>query len=219
MSSQKAQASKKAAPTRKKGQKKQKIAKSTSIQFQLTWSGLISWSVFFVVLVAWAFILGVLVGRGYHPEAFLPMVAEVMPGHAQEKTEDGNPQEQVLSAQELGFFESLQAKADRPEKAAPKQAGQRQTTQPEVEIQKERQTYIYKYQVGAFQRQDQAESLRRTLNKNGFRAELAESKVQGTAWYRVLVRFKGHANEVDAFASRLRQAGMETFFLRSKNPE
>src|SRR6056297_1145605 len=109
MSSQKAQPSKKSSSSSKGAQKKKKTVKGKPIQLHLTWSGLISWGVFSFVVVAWAFILGVLVGRGYQPEAVLPMVAEYMPGHVDDTQPDPQNQKQVLSAQELGFFENLQA--------------------------------------------------------------------------------------------------------------
>lgn len=224
MSSQKAQPSKKGSSSSKGTQKKKKTKKGKPIQFHLTWSGLISWGVFAFVLVAWAFILGVLVGRGYQPEAFLPLVADYMPGQSKQQDDQGQSQNPVLSAQELGFFESLQSEPVR----RPQQKKQEtssttptQDTKPETEIkaQKSDTSYVYEFQVGAFKRQDQAEALRQRLAHKAFSAAVQKSRVQGSAWYRVVVRHTAGPAEVKAFTARLQQAGVNNFFLRSKKPK
>lgn len=224
MSSQKAQQSKKGTPSSKGAQKKKKTKKGKPIQFHLTWSGLISWGVFAFVLVGWAFILGVLVGRGYQPEAFLPLVAEYMPGQSKQLDERDQDQNPVLSAQELGFFESLQSEPELEpgeKKQRASQTGTSLETKPEtgIETQKSEQAYVYEFQVGAFKRQDQAEALRRRLVQNAFSAGVQKSRVQGSAWYRVVVRHTGEPTGVKAFTARLQQAGVSNFFLRSKEPE
>jgi hypothetical protein len=220
MSSQKARPSKKSSAKSKSSQQKKKTAKGKPIQIHLTWSGLISWGVFSFVVVAWSFILGVLVGRGYQPESVLPVVAEYMPGHVEEDTQtDPQKQRPVLSAQELGFFENLQAKTGRQEKSDRQQVPVKDQPELEARVTKNEKTYVYAYQVGAFQHQGQAESLRQDLVRSGLSAQVLPSTVQGTPWYRVLVRYAGSPNDVASFTSRLRQAGIENFFLRSKKPK
>ena len=221
MSSQKAPAGKKAAQSGKASQKKKKTAKGKLIQFKLTWSGLISWGVFAFVVVAWAFILGVLVGRGYHPEAFLPLVAEYMPGQSGQQQGEDQDQSSVLSAQDLGFYDTLQQedgrKTDEPARIQTQvESDQDSYAEPDPEVQSQKQAYVYEYQVGAFKRRSQAEVLQQGLRKQGFVAQVVRSTVQGTAWYRVLVQYTGQTTEKEAFTSRLRQAGVKNFFLRSK---
>ncbi|MBS3779905.1 MAG: SPOR domain-containing protein [Desulfovermiculus sp.] len=221
MSSQKAPAGKKAVQSGKASQKKKKTAKGKLIQFKLTWSGLISWGVFAFVVVAWAFILGVLVGRGYHPEAFLPLVAEYMPGQSGQQQGEDKDQASVLSAQDLGFYDTLQQeerrKTDEPVRTQPQvKSDQDSYAEPDPNVQSQGQAYVYEYQVGAFKRRSQAEVLQQGLRKQGFAAQVVRSTVQGTAWYRVLVQYTGQTTEEEAFTSRLRQAGVKNFFLRSK---
>lgn len=224
MSSQKAQPSKKGTPSSKGVQKKKKTKKGKPIQFHLSWSGLISWGVFAFVLVAWAFILGVLVGRGYQPEAFMPLVADYMPGKSKQQDDQDQARNPVLSAQELGFFESLQSEPglrtqEKKQKAS--QTGTSLETKPEtgIETKKSDTSYVYEFQVGAFKRQDQAQALRQRLARKAFSAGVQKSRVQGSAWYRVVVRHTGEPTEVKAFTARLQQAGVSNFFLRSKKPE
>jgi hypothetical protein len=221
MSSQKAPAGKKTAQSGKASQKKKKTAKGKLIQFKLTWSGLISWGVFAFVVVAWAFILGVLVGRGYHPEAFLPLVTEYMPGQSGQQQGKDQDQSSVLSAQDLGFYDTLQQenrrKTDEPARIqAQVESDQDAYAEPDTEEQSQKQAYVYEYQVGAFKRRSQAEVFQQGLKKQGFAAQVVRSTVQGTAWYRVLVQYTGQTTEEEAFTSRLRQAGVKNFFLRSK---
>ncbi len=219
MSSQKTQPSKKSSAKSKSSQQKKKTVKGKPFQFHLTWSGLISWGVFSFVVVAWAFILGVLVGRGYQPESVLPMVAEYMPGHVDDSQMAPQNQQPVLRAQELGFFENLQTQPGTKEKSDRQQVSVQDQPESEVRVTRKEKSYVYEYQVGAFQRQGQAEALRQDLAKSGLDAHVLPSTVQGTAWYRVLVRHTGSPNDVASFTSRLRQSGIENFFLRSKKPK
>jgi cell division protein FtsN len=224
MNSQKVQQSKKGTPGNKGTQKKKKTKKGKPIQFHLTWSGLISWGVFAFVLVAWAFILGVLVGRGYQPEAFFPLVADYMPGQSKQQDDQDQNQNPVLSAQELGFFESLQSTpglTGQEKKQEASSTTARLDTKPETGIKthKSDTSYVYEFQVGAFKRQDQAEALRQRLAQKAFSAAVQKSRVQGSAWYRVVVRHTAGPAGVEAFTARLQQAGVNNFFLRSKKPK
>ncbi len=79
--------------------------------FEITMSGVISVGIVVVLGMCWVFILGILVGRGYRPEAAVPELAKIMP-----TTEARLPEEpaaeppKVLKPEELGFMEDLQAK-------------------------------------------------------------------------------------------------------------
>ncbi|MFP4049937.1 MAG: SPOR domain-containing protein [Desulfovermiculus sp.] len=224
MSTQKAQQSKKNTPSSKGTQKKKKTKKGKPIQFHLTWSGLISWGVFAFVLVAWAFILGVFVGRGYQPEAFLPLVADYMPGQSKQQDDQDQNQNPILSAQELGFFESLQSAPgltpqEKKQKASKNRASPETKPETGMKAQKSDTSYVYEFQVGAFKRQDQADALRQRLAQKEFSAAVQQSRVQGSAWYRVVVRHTAGPAEVKAFTARLQQAGVSNFFLRSKKPK
>lgn len=74
--------------------------------FSLSTAGLVSLSVVAVAALAWVFILGVLVGRGYQPEQALPQLAEIMPrpeAEAPAPTSDDG----VLKPEELEFFDAV----------------------------------------------------------------------------------------------------------------
>lgn len=78
---------------------------------ELTTSGVISIAIVALLGMCWAFILGILLGRGYRPENAVPPLANIMPT-AESKLPDetvGAPPK-VLKPEELQFMEGLQDK-------------------------------------------------------------------------------------------------------------
>uniref|UniRef100_I2Q1P9 Sporulation related protein n=1 Tax=Desulfovibrio sp. U5L TaxID=596152 RepID=I2Q1P9_9BACT len=78
--------------------------------FEISMSGVISVGIVVVLGMCWVFILGILVGRGYRPEAAVPQIAQMMP--TTEPKADGAPAAapSVLKPEELQFMEGLQDK-------------------------------------------------------------------------------------------------------------
>jgi hypothetical protein len=78
--------------------------------FEISMSGVISVGIVVVLGMCWVFILGILVGRGYRPEAAVPQIAQMMP--TTEPKADGAPAAApaVLKPEELQFMEGLQDK-------------------------------------------------------------------------------------------------------------
>jgi len=75
------------------------------LSFQLGLSGFLSLAVLVVIGMAWSFILGVIVGRGYQPEQMaMEMAQKVLPEDFPLLTEKN---EEVLKGEELEFFEKL----------------------------------------------------------------------------------------------------------------
>ncbi len=64
-------------------------------------------SLFVLIAMAWAFILGVLVGKGYRPENTIPEIARIMP----EKENASVKKPGVLKAEELEYYDRLKKKA------------------------------------------------------------------------------------------------------------
>ena len=75
------------------------------LSFQLGLSGFLSLAVLVVIGMAWSFILGVIVGRGYQPEQMaMEMAQKVLPEDFPLLTEKN---EEVLKGEELEFFDKL----------------------------------------------------------------------------------------------------------------
>ncbi len=89
--------------TRKSSTTKKKDKDRLSFQFGL--SGFLSLAVLVVIGMAWSFILGVIVGRGYQPEKMaMEMAQKVLPEDFPLLTEKN---EEILKGEELEFFEKL----------------------------------------------------------------------------------------------------------------
>ncbi|WP_300161900.1 SPOR domain-containing protein [Solidesulfovibrio sp.] len=80
--------------------------------FEISMSGVISVGIVVVLGMCWVFILGILVGRGYKPEAAVPQIAQMMPTtevRQPEGTTQASPPT-VLKPEELQFMEGLHDK-------------------------------------------------------------------------------------------------------------
>lgn len=194
-------------------------------RFTLTfgWSGLISTLVLTGIALVWAFIFGVIIGRGYYPETLVPALSRVLP--QQERGQTPSPQAQrgePLHAEELGFINSLsqgEKKAQAPENRNGQKAEQvrkkvdaRQTGQQA----RAGERYEYRYQVAALQAEDKARKVVRELKEKGMRVNLREVHKDGVTWYRIHVRFTGGPQETESFKQRLKGYGLGTPFLRDK---
>ena len=78
---------------------------------ELTTSGVISIAIVALLGMCWAFILGILLGRGYKPETAVPPLANIMPTtEAKLPDETVGAPPKVLKSEDLTFMEGLQDK-------------------------------------------------------------------------------------------------------------
>lgn len=197
-----------------------------------------------VFVVAWAFVLGIVVGRGYKPEQAVPEIANIMP------TAPTTPQPappDVLRPQDLSYLDTLSKPPENSAKAAerpasrpapqlekpaekpaatpqPKPAPAPQPTPapapapaqaPHPESQ-ERFTYIY--QVASFTDQAHATALAERIKGLGLSASTETGEINGRTWHRVLVRFIGTAEETQGMREKLATIGLSQIIMRSKTP-
>lgn len=217
---------------KKVSSKKKKGSKTYTFNF--TFSGLCSLSLLTIIVMVWIFIFGILVGRGYQPESFFPQLAEILPGSSKEspaKVSENN-HEEILTAEELGFYEELESVKDKPNskdiKQAPKSLTEEQESTSRTEKTEknpsvsqgpdkdEAQRYAYIYQVSAFQDLAKAKRIRAQLRKLGLPSSLKTIKKEGATWHRIYVPFKGRPGETRKLKAKLRTLGIKKPFLRSK---
>jgi hypothetical protein len=195
-------------------------------RFTLTfgWSGLVSTLVLLGIALVWAFIFGVIIGRGYYPETLFPALTRVVPQQEGERTSGPEAQGgEPLHAEELGFINSL-SREEQQERASGSQG-----SHPEVERergnagghragQQDRsgERFEYRYQVAALQSRDKAGKVVRELKRKGMRVDLREVEKDGVTWYRIHVRFTGGPEEAEDFKQRLEGYGLGNPFLREK---
>ncbi|TVR00123.1 MAG: SPOR domain-containing protein [Desulfovibrionales bacterium] len=201
--------------------------------FELGLPGVMGVGFIGVLIMVWAFILGILVGRGYHPESVIPDIGRIV-----------SPQEPFLSSprtvlqpEELRFHDTLQERGSQPAPIAPRrpeppapsvpppshQVSPSQESPPAPppapaattpEPQQERFEFVY--QVASFQTEPQARALQQQIAAVGLRASVEAGLVDGRQWYRVLVTVRGGQGEADQARARLQAIGVADPFLRAK---
>ena len=196
-------------------------------------------AVFGVVLLIWAFIFGVMIGRGHNPEKIVPELARVMP-----KTDAPTrsaPKPDVLSSQDLGYRATLkdkpaQAPGSPAEAPAPQTPPKPPVTQPAPKPSPEPRAeaprpeppapastndetvYDFLYQVSASTNKAASEALLRRLTASGLTARSVENTDKGRTWYRILVSFRGTPDDTRNLRLRLAEHDIHQTILRDKVP-
>ncbi len=189
---------------------------------ELTMSGLVSIAVVVVLGVAWVFILGVLVGRGYKPEKAVPELAQILPTTESPESVGSAASPEVLKPEELGFMESLRDKGDVdgpavgqaptgtstaqnapiPAPVAPQsvpiQAAQAPLPEsPTIEdARPEFERFAITYQVASFYEKSRADTYLSQIAKKGVTGRIENAQVNGKPVYRILVSLSGDMTEI-----------------------
>lgn len=214
--------------------------------FQLGLSGFLSLAVLVVVGMAWSFILGVIVGRGYQPEKLaLEAAQQILPEDFPLLTEKN---EEVLKGEELEFFDKLKQEPGQaetktvPAKAAPpKAAPAKKPDQPvtaatsapkptektaekptpavpaDLAADKE-EVFVFNYQVAALPSMDQAKAFVKQLEPGGFKTSIVAATHEGKNWYRIYVHHQGTVDSAKALKDKLKESGINSILLRSRTP-
>ncbi|WP_035251305.1 SPOR domain-containing protein [Desulfocurvus vexinensis] len=207
------------------------------LPFNLTAGGLVTTVVVSVAALAWAFVLGVLVGRGYKPEEAVPELARIMPrpeANATAPAPAPAPPE-VLRAEELEFYDDLHRKPGeaapvkpraaaapgaQPPAAAPQAPAPAAATAPAAApaAQASGQRFAYVYQVGALRDAEVARKFAARLQGQGLTTSVESAQAQGTTWHRILVHFQGTPEQTEALKAKLAAAGVQKPIIRTKTP-
>ena len=214
--------------------------------FELGPFGMLGVGLVGTLVMAWAFILGILVGRGYHPESVIPEIGWESP-----KLPTLSTPRTVLQPEELRFHETLQQRGSQPSPQAPRRAEPprvpapaQQTSQTQREaapdpvpapvvaapqptgptgqvglaepLESAAPRFEFVYQVASFQNDSQARTLQQSIASAGLSASVEAGMVNGRQWYRVLVTVRGSQAEADLAKSRLQELGIADPFLRAK---
>lgn len=92
-------------------------AKKKRWQFELGLFGLLGLGLVGILIMAWAFILGILVGRGYNPESVIPEIGRIVTPTTPPLS---TPPRTVLQPEELRFHETLQERGSQPVPTVPR---------------------------------------------------------------------------------------------------
>jgi cell division septation protein DedD len=231
--------------TRKSSTTKKKD--KNKLSFQLGLSGFLSLAVLVVIGMAWSFILGIIVGRGYQPEKMaMEMAQKVLPEDFPLLTEKN---EEVLKGEELEFFDKLkqgptsvapapapQAKAPTPPQVKPETAVAAKPQQSAIEAALQSaavaagqspppaakdakdEVFVFNYQVAALVSMEQAQTFLKKLDPSKFKTSVVTATHEGKTWYRVYVHHQGTVDSALALKEQLKGSGIGGILLRSRTP-
>lgn len=210
--------------------------------FQLGLSGFLSLAVLVVIGMAWSFILGVIVGRGYQPEIMaLEAAQQILPEDFPLLTERN---EEVLKAEELEFFDKLKqepnqvATASAPAKAAPApapkavakaakpaapkptdKASEKPTPAVPADLAAgKEEVFVFNYQIAALASMDQAQTFLKQIAPGGFKTSVVTATHEGKTWYRIYVHHQGTVDSAKTLKDKLKASGINSILLRSRTP-
>ncbi|MGE4421813.1 MAG: SPOR domain-containing protein [Pseudodesulfovibrio sp.] len=212
--------------------------------FSLSLSGMISITGVGVLALTFFFVMGILIGRGYRPEADVPPLKELMPDaeHGQLTAENKPPK--VLTLEELDYQDRLKASPQqmldgpdetkaKPEpkavaapeaKPAPKpeakpatlaEPAQSETVKP-APAQPGEAVFDYVYQVASFRKADMANGLRDKLAAAGLNARVESGEAKGSTWHRVQVLHHGTPASTAEMKATLAKFGIAKPLLKKK---
>ncbi len=194
-------------------------------------------AVFLVIVgLVWAFVLGVMVGRGQVNDQLahiLPQNAGQMQQPASDAERSAAEIEELIRAEDLDFKENLSQKPEPPAPAqAPAPAGQaRPAAQPSAEpapasvvtppatVATQGQRFDYLYQVASFKKLTQADDLVAKLGVRGIGTKVENTVIKNETWYRVLISFQGTEADVARIQQILKsELKINSMLQRGKKP-
>lgn len=219
---------------------KLKVAKKT-YDFSLSLPGMISAVGAGVLALTFFFVMGILIGRGYRPEADVPQLEEIMPSKQHGQIGEGPLEPEILKPEELEYADRLKEETDtvivpqqepaketeaaKTETAAP--APKAETATPAEPEQSEtkpapvipgEETFDYIYQAASFRKQDMAQALSDKLGTSGLSSYVQAGEANGSTWYRVYVKHHGTPTSTDSMKAVLAKFGIDKPLLRKKTP-
>jgi hypothetical protein len=203
---------------------KKNSGRSGRVLFSISWGGVVALTLFMIIAMAWAFILGIMLGRGYQPEAIVPEIAGMMP--APKTDAPGSDKQPILKPEELGFFERLRKEPPRPESSASeprkervvrKQPAPKPKPEPAPKPEPSAEsggTRAVIFQVGAVRDKTAALREQERMAGLGLSAAVNPVTIRGTQWYRILVRAAGTDRDIRAVKQTLANAGVKNPIIR-----
>lgn len=197
--------------------------------FRLSFSGAMTALIVGLLSLGCAFVMGVIVGRGYNPEHQIPQLARWLPSEAddkqsgQETVESLLPPAKVIEPEELRFAGALKnggtsaapaAPAPSPAAAGTPPATPAAPQLPETPPPPAAPLFSYSFQLATYKGPDAARALLARLEGQGYRARLSK----GGKLYKVILTFRGTEQKAGEVRQALRQLGLSDILQLSKTP-
>lgn len=217
------------------------------ITIKLRMPALVLFACILLGVLIWAFVLGVMVGRGQmNDELAALMPAPVQSQNVEEEIDkEADEVAGLIKSEDLKFQENLRQN-QLPEEhkrtpavdpgtladAARRDSGQTITPSPKpntangpqgssqvTSAPASAQKYSYLYQVASYNKEDQAKEMQAKLKAKGLNAQTEASTIKGTTWYRVIISFNGDDSNVAATQELLKKEfKINSILPRSKTP-
>lgn len=214
--------------------------------FTLTMPGVFSLMSGLALVVTFFFVMGLLIGRGYRPEAEVPQLARIMPEPATQNAlggADAQEPAQALKPEDLEFDAQLEKKPDEVQAEAEQAARVKaeapvKKTEPATEparpaaqsVAKTEKTekveipaaapgdkqFDYVYQAASFRKKEMADALAGKIRDKGLDGYVDTTQVGENTWHRVFVRFRGTPDQTSAMKTALSELGINKPLMRQK---
>ena len=205
----------------------------------LSVGGVLASGIGLIVLLAWVFFFGIIVGRGYNPETTVPGAALLTQADSDPAAEASDSA--ILRAEELTFFRDLkQPEGEAQVRPSPTPQVQTavkpstggvpaSTVRPAVresEAQKVQhaadnaKVLDFVFQVATYKSPEPAEALRERLEGLGMRTRLSSEKTSSgkSRWYRVNVLLRGTDEAAAGIKAELAAIGIHDALIVSRKP-
>lgn len=211
-----------------------------SYTLKLSFSMLLTAVIVSTIGICWIFMLGVMVGRGYNPDAKVHEVASrLLSGNRTAPAPE--PPQTVLKPEDLDFIPALRdtprlslqrnataaqpahsATAARPATGAESlpEALQTAAASPQPAVAAHPIVHDYVYQVATFKDSEQADKLREILEGEGLRTRLEKTPTRDGkgVFYKVQTLLRGDEDDNRHLLASLERLRLGLPLLRSKNP-
>ena len=177
----------------------------------LPWPLLAALCVILVCAVAWAFFMGLMVGRGQSPQSEIAAIAGLNAPDPVEDAKSGAPQTEMTEAEILPLpaqTSEMPQNAEPPKPAPPKppvQTPRKPAAQPAVKkTPASAERFDYVFQAAAYRSQSEANEASAKLAKSGFRSSVRKS---GKVWL-IIVNLRGSQRQVDSLTQKMKSLKM-----------
>ncbi|WFS62923.1 SPOR domain-containing protein [Pseudodesulfovibrio thermohalotolerans] len=213
-------------------------AAKKKFDFSLSLPGMISAVGAGVLALTFFFIMGILIGRGYRPEADVPPLQDIMPSAEHGRLAEEASPPKVLTLEELDYQDRLKASPQqmldtpveepktapkpkpKPEpkpEVKPEAAPAKAETAAPVPVQPGEPVFDYVYQVASFRKAEMARSLSAKLSAAGLNSRVESGEAKGSTWLRVQVVHRGTPASTSQMKTVLAKYGIDKPLLKKKS--
>lgn len=191
--------------------KNKKNNKSLDLKIVVGTKGILLSSIFVFLAIVWAFILGVIVGRGYGPIDLLSFSFDRVKGKKLEEKQKKDVAK-IINPTELTFYEKV--KQDTGERFIQEKNNRRFTSASSSKETKD--VYTYLLQVSSFRSKKDALLFSNELKKNNFSSWVEKVVVNKREWFRVYVKISGNSYKLNSYIRKLKELGIDHVIIKEK---